>query len=367
MSSLTGPNFYSIDFDREVVLQGKSTTFITINRNNDVLSEDETLYAILYPMSRTFESVGEFLLYQTSASGQTAEKTSQGFISQDLTKVGHLSFGNIAPGLYVKNTQDFLPDSEGPLIVSAIDSLTVPSSGEKLTKVTLVGPTGGSDPYVGATGSSVPKRINVGYYSNVDQNNWRINTAPIKDIEKVCYGVTGQGIAIDYSTYKNPFDGSTYSATGGIVGGFSGTGFISRSVNDGWSQSKVDSLSNSRNAGMTFRIDYEGGDDSHLKLNMLIFRYDPTSSSTDLRHQHCQSQFQREQQECKMPLVFQILTMDTKKGELHRRRFLQTLITKNFISLDTKKHRRGLRGKHTKTVQKTSVNRFMMTGALTDY
>jgi hypothetical protein len=230
-------------------------------------------------MSRTFESVGEFLLYQTSASGQTAEKTSQGFISQDLTKVGHLSFGNIAPGLYVKNTQDFLPDSEGPLIVSAVDSLTVPSSGEKLTKVTLVGPTGGSDPYVGATGSSVPKRINVGYYSNVDQNNWRINTAPIKDIEKVCYGVTGQGIAIDYSTYKNPFDGSTYSATGGIVGGFSGTGFISRSVNDGWSQSKVDSLSSSRNIGMTFRIDYEGGDDSHLKLNMLIFRYDPTSSS----------------------------------------------------------------------------------------
>ena len=43
MSNITGPDFYKIDFEREVVLQGKSTTFLTINRNDDVIAPSEDL------------------------------------------------------------------------------------------------------------------------------------------------------------------------------------------------------------------------------------------------------------------------------------------------------------------------------------
>ena len=53
---MTGPNFYTIDFAREVVLQGKSTTFITIGRNDDALGSLDDLYVIVMPNTRTFNS-----------------------------------------------------------------------------------------------------------------------------------------------------------------------------------------------------------------------------------------------------------------------------------------------------------------------
>ena len=69
MSNITGPDFYKIDFEREVVLQGKSTTFLTINRNDDVLAPSEDLYVVLYPNTRTFECVGHFEISQSLVSG----------------------------------------------------------------------------------------------------------------------------------------------------------------------------------------------------------------------------------------------------------------------------------------------------------
>ena len=53
---MTGPNFYNIDFAREVVLQGRSSTFITIERNSSVLSPLEKVYVLMFPHTRTFNS-----------------------------------------------------------------------------------------------------------------------------------------------------------------------------------------------------------------------------------------------------------------------------------------------------------------------
>ncbi len=272
---MTGPNFYKIDFEREVVLQGKSSTFITINRNDDVLNKNETLYVMFYPNTRTFESAGVFEISQSSAIGGECDFTSQGFIDLDLSSVNTLSLNNIGEGLYVKNTQDYMPNSEGPVTVEKIDFLNTTSG--IVTKVTLSGPTGSSDPFVGPTGSTATKILNVGFYSDVDKNNWKFNTVPLNEMETVLYSVPGTGTANDYTEYENPFDGSVYGATGGANGGFTGTGFVSRSL-DGWSSSSILSSSSTlkENRGVTFRIDYEGNQDSHLKLNMLIFRYDPT-------------------------------------------------------------------------------------------
>ena len=274
MSNLTGPSFYKIDFEREVVLQGKSTTFLTINRNEEALLPSENLCVMLYPNSRTFESVGTFSISQTSSSGAVGNTTAEGFVEQDLSIVNQSRLNNLGVGLYVKNTQDFLPDSEGPLQIS---SLAVVNTGSgKITKVVLEGPTGFS-PYIGATGSTAQKILNVGYYSSADQDNWRINAAPVHEIETQVYSIPGTGAASGFTEYPNPFDGSSYSATGGVEGGFTGTGMVSRDVN-GFSFNSV--LTNSPgmtgNRGITFRVDYESNNDSHLKLNLLIFKYDPS-------------------------------------------------------------------------------------------
>ena len=278
MSSLTGPNFYKIDFEREVVLQGKSTTFITINRNDDVLSANETLYVMFYPNTRTFESAGVFEISQTSAAAGQCDLTSQGFIAGDLTQTDSLSFNNIGTNLYVKNTQDFMPNSEGPVTVSKVETLNTPSG--IYSKISLQGPSGGSNPFVGATGSTASKLLNVGFYSNDDESNWRFNTVALSELQPLLYAAPSTGTAIDYTAYENPFDGTTYSPTGGIDGGFTGTGFVSRDLL-GFSSSTISSSTPTllNNRGMTFRIDYEGTNNSHLKLNMLIFRYDPSDPS----------------------------------------------------------------------------------------
>ncbi|MFM2009904.1 MAG: Tenacibaculum phage PTm1 [Bacteroidota bacterium] len=275
MSNINGPNFYNIDFEREVVMQGKSSTFLTINRNDDVLAQDETLYVLFYPNTRTFESVGTFEISQTSAIGGQCNLTSQGFIDQDLSTVNTLGFNNIGPGLYVKNTQDFLPNSEGPVIIEKVEYLNTLSG--IVTKVSLTGPTGGSEPFVGATGSLSSKNINVGFYSEVDKENWKFNTVSLGELENLVYSVPATGTAIDYSSVINPFDGTAYNPTGSSVGGFTGTGFVSRDLL-GFSSSKIISSSPEldKNRGITVRIDYEGNNDSHLKLNILIFRYNPS-------------------------------------------------------------------------------------------
>lgn len=275
MSNINGPNFYSIDFEREVVMQGKSTSFITINRNDDVLAQDETLYVLFYPNTRTFESVGSFNISQTSAIGGQCDFTSQGFIDSDLSTVNNLAFNNIGPGLYVKNTQDFLPNSEGPVVVEKIEYLNTLSG--TVTKVSLAGPTGGSVPFVGATGSLTPKNINVGYYSSVDKENWKFNTVSLGELENLVYSVPATGTALDYTSIINPFDGTSYNPTGGAVNGFTGTGFVSRDLLGFTTSSIISSTPElEKNRGITVRIDYEGANDSHLKLNILIFKYNPS-------------------------------------------------------------------------------------------
>lgn len=274
MSNSNGPKFYNIDFEREVVLQGKSSTFITINRNENFLATNETLYVVFFPNTRTFESVGVFEIAQTSAIGGQCDLTSQGFIDKDLSQINNLSFNNVGPGLFVKNTQDFMPNSEGPVMVENVEYLNT-SSGI-VTKVSLTGSTGTSEPFVGATGSTVSKNINVGFYSDVDENNWMFNSVPLKDLQKLVYAVPATGSAVDYTSYANPFDGSVYTV-GNSSAGFTGTGFVSRDLL-GFSSSKINSISPglTANRGITVRIDYEGDNDSHLKLNMLIFRYNPS-------------------------------------------------------------------------------------------
>ena len=273
MSSLTGPNFYKIDFEREVVLQGKSTTFLTINRNADVLSTAEDLYVVIYPNSRTFESVGTFDISQSTpeVAGITIN---EGFIDADLSQRNLLQVNNVGTGLYVKNTQDFLPNSQGPILVDQVDFLSTPTG--KITKLTLSGPTGYA-PYIGNVGSTASKKIDVGYYSSVDGDNWKINGTPINEVEREVYNLPPLGNASDYTIYENPFDGTTYSPSGGITGGYTGTGMVSRDT-QGFSSNSVSSSSSSlaNNRGLTIRIDYEGSEDSHLKLNLLIFRYNST-------------------------------------------------------------------------------------------
>ena len=59
---MTGPTFYTIDFAREVVLQGRSTTFINIGRVESELAPvapftlPDDVYIIVMPSARNFDS-----------------------------------------------------------------------------------------------------------------------------------------------------------------------------------------------------------------------------------------------------------------------------------------------------------------------
>ena len=94
MSNTSGPiKTYQIDCDREVVLQGRSTFFVTIKRStisefadNGSLTPQNSLYVSLYPNSRTFENVGSYEISQTSIYGYEGRTTHEGFIDIDLTQ-----------------------------------------------------------------------------------------------------------------------------------------------------------------------------------------------------------------------------------------------------------------------------------------
>jgi hypothetical protein len=52
------PNFYKIDCEQEVVVQGKTTTFVTISRNDDSydMPSANDLVVIIYPEANTFDT-----------------------------------------------------------------------------------------------------------------------------------------------------------------------------------------------------------------------------------------------------------------------------------------------------------------------
>ena len=245
----TGPNFYQIDFEREVVYQGKTTSFLTIRRNDSVMTSNEKLYVMVYPQINTFELETTIKAVGDGSSSYVTIPYGSEFYPGD----GSLSFNNIAVGQKLKN---FYTVSNDEVVVSGVE-LQYPS---RDIKVSFTGANGNVP--VAPSGTST---FYLGQYSQ-DSSQWFINGVNAKSMQD---GMYSDSSVVDYSTLlANPFDGST----GGVTNSFgqSGTGFYSESFL-GWATvAKVTGLD--ENNGVSYRIDYAGEQNGHLKLNFIVVK-----------------------------------------------------------------------------------------------
>ena len=251
---MNGPNFYNIDFAREVVLQGKSTTFITIGRNDDVLAANEELYAIVMPNTRTFNSYLSGTQNPITVGNINDVKvTSQIPFTQPNT----LSFNNLKDGLEVKNAWNFQWDAEHNPTSVTIDNVRENDTQSKIVSLT------GTAPYVI---DNNPSDIHLGEWDDSGKNRWKLNGKSLAEYEQIAYNTPPSNQ--DVTNLPNIFDGSLLSFVfpDNLL---QGTGYVGRNAG-GW----VKILNNASlpNASVTLRIDYDGSDDSHLKFNVIIFK-----------------------------------------------------------------------------------------------
>lgn len=254
---MTGPNFYTIDFAREVVLQGKSTTFITLGRNDGVnLLPTDDLYVIVMPNTRTFNSY--LSSTQTpGAAGAPATQEVKASITTFNVSPNVLSFNNIESGMTVKNAWDFQNSAQ-----SAPTSITIGTTIDSQTNEKIISLTG--DP--GTLSNNGTTDIHIGEWDDTAKTRWKINGKILSKYEYIAY--TEPPSTQDVVNLPNIFDGSieTFVAPSNTL---IGTGYVGR-ISGGWV--KVSSNPNLPNASVTLRIDYDGTDHSHMKVNLIIFK-----------------------------------------------------------------------------------------------
>ena len=281
---MTGPNFYTIDFDREIVLQGQSSTFVTISRNdfNGNVAGTNPVYIMLFPNSRTFNSFysGNILPGDPSLQDPTTFKNvslSNSDSMSVLQNPGTMSFNNVAAGMIIKNSYDFVTSSTGitgiGLGVTATSTSAFGQSNATLFSYDAtvgLSKADGTFSINSSTGGNTA--IHIGYWDNEAKNHWKINGKSLADLETIAYTSTIIESDIVYrADVKNIFDGSILSISDNIL---NGTGYSSRN-SLGWASLNYDD--NMPNNSITFRIDYDGELDSHLKCNFLIW----TGSTTN--------------------------------------------------------------------------------------
>jgi hypothetical protein len=255
---MTGPNFYNIDFAREVVLQGQSTTFITIARNDaepGAISNDEDIFVIAYPNSRTFNAYGIMSASGTTgAAGINVSRPS----SQD--NLLGLSFNNIESDLVVKNGYEIISGFTGTTTVTQVNSVNDSRFNIRINNDTF--------------SNLSNKTLHFGNWEDpVVSLNWSLNGKPINQFESIAYG--NQAYAEFSGSFQNIFDGTVLTVSPGL----SGSGYVGRD-NGGWCSIKHDP--NLPNKSVTLRIDYAGIDNAHLKLNLIIFKRDKDQINASL-------------------------------------------------------------------------------------
>ena len=252
---MTGPNFYTIDFAREVVLQGQSTTFITVGRDDNNLTPTDDVYIIVYPNTRTFNSYGIMnAIGSTAGVGniQSQVIVDRPSIQDDIAK---LSFNNIAPGLAIKNTYDFQDFGNANV-------LSVNQTDSQSFNIDIQG----TNPNIS---TSVHRPLHFGYWDKLNPSeptNWKLNGKPLEQFEFIAYTYPGPAFADHVTDLQNIFDGTTITIPTTLL---QGTGYVGRG-NAGWCKLIYDS--DLPNKSATFRIDYDGNQDSHLKFNFIIFK-----------------------------------------------------------------------------------------------
>ena len=285
---MTGPNFYTIDFDREIVLQGQSTTFVTIARNDfpGVAGGNGDVYIMLFPNTKTFHSYysGTGDSVESYLDGTSVSNVKLSNPDNQNIAVNQLSFNNVGfgpSGSYIKNSNDFVQASD----ITMIDDLYLDdaygvnyvkketggtgSTATYYTSVTVSSLSGSHNfSITGTSGSTATMHLGSWDWEN-SNDSWKINGKKIKDLEYIAYTTPTPPSTENSANFVNVFDGSVQSFS---TEHLQGTGYVGRD-SGGWAIIKYDP--NVQNASITLRIDYDGSTNSHMKLNFVIWKVDP--------------------------------------------------------------------------------------------
>ena len=287
---MTGPTFYSIDFAREVVLQGRSTTFINIGRVESELApvspftRPDDVYIIIFPSARNFDSYASVSAITGTTSG-TYNSINVG-ITGVFPTADNLGFNNMEIGMDVKNSYTFMPygpTSFGPVTIGEESSGVI--GGEIIKNVgspnyyiplTSYAPTGTTGATAAPPIVNGPTAIHMGYW-NEDGEHWKLNGKTISEYERIALAVPPS--ASDTFTLENIFDGTVEDFPAGLL---EGTGYVGRNPTGGWAKLVYDVRM--PNKSITFRIDYNGLKDTHLKFNFIIFKRNPDQTFAALNY-----------------------------------------------------------------------------------
>ncbi len=272
---MKGPKFYSIDFTREIVLQGKSNAFLTISRNDDELNQDETLYIVAYPSTNTFNSYA-------SVTGNGGNISSEPNAIDNVNLTGQfpennkLGFNNAKPGHIIKNGHEFMPygpDNIGPVIVKDVNKTYAdPAYTVNLsTDASLINKDNIPPGPPNALNQDV---IHIGEWEVDNDLHWYINGKNLSQYKKIA--LSDPPSRQRTVTYPNLFDGTLKEFNLNIL---EGTGYVGRE-SAGWAELYYDNWV--PNKSITFRIDFDGEIDSHLKLNFLIFKIGEAEKNVSL-------------------------------------------------------------------------------------
>ena len=256
--------YYNINFEREVVVQGKNTTFLSITRNEEEFTDpDDNLVIVLYPQVNTWEHYATVTI-QLDEPGSILKDTwkFKYVINPNLPNVNEPSLKQIVHGLEILNWET---------IAASLVNVINPNEGVPLEIAPYGNGIGLNYGFSIKSKNGVPftppvsviSGIELGKYNTDEGASWQINggnaSKQVTALEKTTTPSYWQPFD---TTLPNPFDGTIFGTYG------NDTGFFSRKTPT-WISIGYDP-NNTNNNGASIRIDYDGKIDSHLKLNLVI-------------------------------------------------------------------------------------------------
>jgi len=275
-------DFYSVNFENEIVVQGRTTLFLSVEATNPsgvppIWVPGQTLWVIPYIQPQTFASKFEGWTYYGVTPGPPAGRFY--FRASDIAKTGVFGLGgwnSIEIGDSVKAVTMYrrtLPGETPSTTNGPINSVKFET--EVTGKGNTILPNGESVYYVDVTLGAAAMALGEEFLLQIgtwkEDSNWYFNQLPA---EGVAYDSLNANNFpnLNYlrpATAGNQFDGQISTGSWPVGANFAERAYFA-TIDPA---SNWDASSNVQ-PRITFRIDYDGLRNSHLKINFLIAKVD---------------------------------------------------------------------------------------------
>jgi hypothetical protein len=286
-------NFYRVNFEKEVVVQGRTTLFLSIEANDPdpatgtAWADGETLWASPYIQPQTFESKFEAMTVIPESPMPQPEPTQFRFYFSEFAKTGKAfekaSWEAIQIGDDIKTVSMYARTPPG---LSTASSYAGPINVMRFqSKVVEKGRYLISGTYyyyiaIDSAYSGIDQIQGEGFLMQIgnwkEDNNWQINQISAAVVAE-------QSLISAPPVYYNPspigpnqFDGQTPTDDWPASTDYF-TRIVSGVVNP-WSSYRKNTI-DPNPPRITYRIDYDGVANSHLKINFLIAKTDSSATA----------------------------------------------------------------------------------------